>query len=100
MGERNMAIEFKNVMEEIVLLKVDEIMKTVDICQCEQCRLDIASIVLNRVPAKYVATTEGSIISKTDSLNKRFEIRLVTEIAKAIRVVRENPHHSKDKVDN
>ena len=48
MGERNMAIEFKNVMEEIVLLKVDEIMKTVDICQCEQCRLDIASIVLNQ----------------------------------------------------
>lgn len=95
-----MAIEFKNVMEEIVLLKVDEIMKTVDICQCEQCRLDIASIVLNRVPTKYVATTEGSIISKTDSLNKKFEIRLVTEIAKAIQAVRENPHHSKDKADN
>lgn len=90
-----MSIEFKNVMEEIVLNKVDEIMKTVDCCKCEQCRLDIASYVLNRVPTRYVATTEGSIISKVDSLDKEFEIQLVTEIAKAIQVVQENPHHSK-----
>lgn len=88
-----MSIEFKNVMEEIVLQKVDEIMKIVDVCQCEQCRLDIASIVLNQIPAKYVATTQGSIICKTDSLDKEFETQLVTEIAKAIQVVRKSPHH-------
>lgn len=88
-----MSIEFKNVMEEIVLNKVDEIFKTVDGCKCEQCRLDIASYVLNRVPTKYVATAEGSLISKVDSLDKEFEIHLVTEIAKAIQVVKDNPHH-------
>lgn len=89
------SIEFRNVMEEIVLNKVDEIIKTVDGCKCEQCRLDIASYVLNRVPTKYVATKEGSIISKVDSLDKKFEIQLVTEIAKAIQIVHENPNHQK-----
>lgn len=88
-----MSIEFKNVMEEIVLNKVDEIVCTLDVCKCEQCRLDIASYVLNRVPTRYVATTEGSLISRVASLDKKFEIELVTEIAIAIQVVRENPHH-------
>lgn len=82
-------------MEEIVLNKVDEIINTVEGCKCEQCRLDIASYVLNRVPTRYVATAEGSIISKVDSLDKKFEIQLVTEIVKAIQIVQENPHHQK-----
>lgn len=86
-------MELKNVMEEIVIQKVDEIITTMDCCRCEQCRLDVVSYVLNQFPSKYVATSEGQLISKVDSLDKEFEIHIVMETVKAIQMVKENPHH-------
>lgn len=90
-----MSIELKNVMEDVVVAKVEEIMNTMPCCRCDQCKIDVVSYVLNRFPSKYVSSNEGSLIGKLDALDKEFEIQLVTEIVKAVQIVNECPRHHK-----
>lgn len=55
-----------NILEEEVISRVDSLytevleMKTAWLtCDCEQCKLDTAAYVLNRLPAKYVVSGRG-----------------------------------------
>lgn len=86
-------MEIKNAMEEIVIQKVDDIMSTMGCCTCQRCRLDVVALVLNQFPAKYVATDQGRLLSKIDCLETKFNVKLVSEIVKAINKVTELPHH-------
>ena len=59
-------INIHNMMEEVVLEHVNTLYDQVKAkgsswltCDCENCRLDTASYVLNRIPAKYVVSGRG-----------------------------------------
>ena len=88
-------IVFKNLMEEYVLNTLDHMRKNLDCCQCEKCRLDIASYALNRLPAKYVATSQGEIMTKIFEFNTQFETQVMAAITNAALVVKEHPRHVK-----
>lgn len=88
-----MQIILRNVMEDYVILTLDRMLDSLDCCKCEQCRLDIASYALNRLPSKYVATTQGELMTKLCSMDNQFEASVMTEIAKAVKVVNEKPRH-------
>ncbi len=88
-----MQIILRNIMEDYVILTLDNMIENLDCCQCEKCRLDIASYALNRLPSKYVATTQGELMAKLCSMDTQFETTVMTEIAKAVNVVKENPRH-------
>lgn len=88
-----MSIVLKNVMEEVVLRKIDELVDNLGCCKCEQCKMDIASYVLNRVKAKYVVSLEGELMSKLDSLSVEFDIDVVKHIVEAAQIIKKNPHH-------
>lgn len=90
-----MSVVLKNIMEEIVIRKVDELIGGLGCCKCEQCRLDMASYVLNRVKPKYVVSLEGELLSKLDSLSVDYEVDIVANIVKAAQVINNNPHHKK-----
>ena len=87
-------IVFKNLMEDYVLNTLDHMKKNLDCCQCEKCRLDIASYALNRLPSKYVATSQGEIMTKVFEFNNnQFETQVMAAITSAALVVKQHPRH-------
>lgn len=88
-----MEIVLRNLTEEIVLKKLDDLMNSIHCCKCEQCRLDIASYALNRLPAKYAATTQGELLSKLDVLEPQFDTMVTTVILQGGMIVKQYPRH-------
>ncbi len=55
----------KNLVEEHVLAAYDVLKAHVpNFCGCPVCRGDVLVYALNRVPARYVATREGSVVTE------------------------------------
>ena len=90
-----MDIILRNLMEDVVIQQLDELIEVFGCCHCEQCRLDIASYALNRLPPKYVVTTQGELLTKLDSLDLQFEANITTAITQGILLVSQNPRHNK-----
>ncbi|HBR02225.1 MAG TPA: competence protein ComFB [Ruminiclostridium sp.] len=86
----------KNYMEEIVWNSLDEVLKDVNMCHCERCRLDVVAKALNSLPAQYVVTERGQIYSKINNLKAQFEVDVISAITKAAIIVKNNPRHSAD----
>ena len=87
----------KNHMEEVVFNQMGSVLKDMDICRCEKCSMDIAAIVLNELPAKYVVTDRGVLFSKIDALQQQFEIGVTTAIIRAAQIVQKSPMHERSK---
>lgn len=83
----------KNYMEDVVAHKTDEIMKLMNTCKCEKCRLDVIAISLNNLPSKYVVSDKGELYSKVNELQQQFEIDIETQIIKAVILVNKSPKH-------
>ncbi|XOQ44671.1 MAG: Late competence development protein ComFB [Clostridium sp.] len=83
-----------NVTEDLVQQKLDEIIDTLDCCQCERCRLDMILYALNRMSPKYVSTDLGRAYAKWDSMSSQFEIDLLTVLYEAAKKVKMNPRHN------
>ncbi|HWR61146.1 MAG TPA: late competence development ComFB family protein, partial [Clostridia bacterium] len=79
--------------EELVSTKTDELLKLMNMCQCEKCRLDIIAIALNELPTKYVVSEKGELYTKLNELEQQFEIDVETAIVKAAVLVSKNPKH-------
>jgi len=82
-----------NVLEELVREKVDSSVKSLDMCQCEKCRLNACAIALNALPAKYVTTTKGALMALLAASNLEYQTSVQVEVIKALNVVKENPMH-------
>ena len=87
-----------NITEEIVLEKLSDMLEREefkDVCKDQDCLLDMATYALNRLPAKYVATSQGEVFSKTEELEQQHSVDVVSVVTRAIKVVSENDHHDK-----
>ncbi len=84
-----------NVMEIMVNETVDEILRVnKDICSCSRCRLDLAAVALNNLPANYVVTTEGEVIKRINALKQQFKVDIICALTEALTVVSKHPHHT------
>lgn len=92
-------VVLKNYMETLLIEKLDEVIDQLDCCKCKKCRMDIMSYALNRLPPKYVATYEGQVYSKLDTLSVQYETDLMCALYQAAKVVGANPHHSEESKD-
>lgn len=88
-----MQIILRNIMEDYVIVILDRILENLDCCKCEKCRLDIASYALNRLPSKYVATTQGELMTKLCEFDNNFEAQVVAALTLAANVIKQNPRH-------
>ena len=88
-----MQVILRNIMEDYVIVMLDQILENLDCCKCEKCRLDIASYALNRLPSKYVATTQGELMTKLCEFDNQFETRVMAEITRASEKIKKNPRH-------
>ncbi|MDR1687943.1 MAG: late competence development ComFB family protein [Clostridiales bacterium] len=83
----------KNFMEDMVADTIDSVIKNMDICDCEKCRMDITAIALNSLPPKYVVTRKGQLFTKLSVLQHQFDADLISAISKAAVIVSERPRH-------
>jgi len=86
----------KNYMEDVVLAKLPVVMKQLNMCECDNCRLDMLSIVLNKLPPKYVVTAKGTMYAKLAHLQSQFDIDILTYLSQAADMVKKNPRHEED----
>jgi Late competence development protein ComFB. len=85
--------QLKNVMEDIVFERMNDLIKEMNCCNCDICRNDIASYALNRLPAHYSCSNKGALITKVEASDLQFGIAITSTLAGAIQLVKQNPHH-------
>ncbi len=89
-------MDVKNNMESFVKDHLDEVLrKFPECCQCEQCRRDIVVLALNHLPPRYVNSDMGDIYTRLDAYDSQEGAMIIQEIAKAVKVVAQNPRHTK-----
>lgn len=69
-------MEIRNLMEDAVKAVVDELFELeskdhrLGYCVCDQCRLDVACYVLNRIKPEYIVSSRGFAYSEKEGLDK------------------------------
>lgn len=77
--------ELINLMEETVLRKIDQLWPGTNYCKCEQCRLDIATYALNRLPAQYVQSMKGKVLYRFESNSMQRDIEVTVAVGQGLR---------------
>ncbi len=80
-------------MEAVVSDAIGDIKKHYDFCDCEHCRMDIAALVLNKVPPRYVVTTKGDSYGRADLLALQKNVDITSLVLEAIKIVQQQPRH-------
>ena len=97
-----------NLMEDLVIQNVDIMYDQVKeanaawlTCDCENCRLDTVSYVLNRIPPKYIVSGRGVTHASETLNNKQFMADVNALILEGMRTVSstKRPFHSNDRKD-
>ena len=81
-----------NLMEETVLKKIDQLWPGTNYCKCEQCRMDIATYALNRLPAQYVQSLKGKVLYRFESNSMQRDIEVTVAVGQGIEIVGKSPH--------
>ena len=84
--------ELINLMEETVLRKIDQLWPGTDYCKCENCRMDIATYALNRLPAQYVQSLKGKVLYRFESNQMQRDIEVTVAVSRGIEIVGQSPH--------
>ncbi len=89
--EKNDVILY-NVMEKLVLNKLDATLKKMNCCRCDRCKEDIIAIALNNLKPMYIVANKDNINQKIHELGD-IGSEVTTEVIKAVLTVRKNPRH-------
>ena len=97
-----------NLMEDLVIQNVGLMYEQVKeakaawlTCDCENCRLDTVSYVLNRIPPKYIVSGRGVTHASETLNNKQFMADVNALILEGMRTVSstKRPFHTNDRKD-
>lgn len=58
-----------------------------DFCGCDLCRADVLVYALNRLPARYVASREGTVITELDLDRQQTRARIDVVVMEGLRQV-------------
>lgn len=80
-------IQFKNRVEEHVREAYRRLTTHFpSVCHCPVCQADVLVYALNRLPAKYVASTEGHVVTElnldTDQMRATIDVTMIEGIRK------------------
>lgn len=90
--------KLNNITEEIVLETLEKMLEREefsDVCKDEKCLIDMATYALNRLPAKYVASSKGEVFSKTEELEQQHSVDVLSVVTQSIKIVSENKNYNK-----
>lgn len=82
-----------NIIEELVKQEVDELIKGVDMCRCDKCKLNVCAIALNSLPQHYVTTKKGALLAKVQDMGISYSTEVTVEVMKALMIVKKQPLH-------
>ncbi|MCX7995345.1 MAG: late competence development ComFB family protein [candidate division WOR-3 bacterium] len=89
-----MEIKPENYIEKIVREELDSLYKRdTTICKCPNCYQDIMTLTLNNLPAMYVSSDIGHIMTMFNLSKDQLQAQVLVELLKAIEKVRQNPRH-------
>ncbi|MCL2170351.1 MAG: late competence development ComFB family protein [Defluviitaleaceae bacterium] len=88
-------LEIRNYMQNLVLDQLENVLDSLNACQCENCLHDILAISLNNLPAKYVVTKKSELYSKLANLQAQYDVDVVAAIAQASAIVSRAPRHDR-----
>lgn len=91
-----MAMEYRNLMEDIVLQNLDTVMTAEGGCTCDACKSDVAAFALNHLQPHYVATRQGRLMVKLQSYEFQSRADVVAAISEAALMVAKNPRHGRE----
>lgn len=81
-----------NVMEELVVSRLDTTLMRFNCCKCNKCKKDIAAIALNRLPAKYIVIDENDTVKRKEAEDK-YASDVTGALVQAILAVKKEPRH-------
>lgn len=84
---------YRNLMEDLLEERLNEIYPSLGCCTCEICRDDILAFALNRLPNMYVVCPTGEVYSKLYVLKQQHDADVVAALTQAATMVTENPRH-------
>lgn len=79
-----------NVMENLVLRKVDSVIGRFNVCSCDRCRCDICATALNMLPPRYIVA-KPDVMAKVES--EIHEKAVIDALIKAVIKIRSHPRH-------
>lgn len=83
-----------NSMEAIVSEFLGELLEEYpDVCKCPNCKREMASFALNRLPPKYTTTYLGELYTKSSVLDCQSRTDIVRALTLGIESVKNNPRH-------
>lgn len=83
----------KNILEELILLKLEKTMDHFGICTCEICKDDVMAFALNNLQPRYASSTGGDVMIRFGMNSEQGQAELLTAISKGIERVKNNPRH-------
>ena len=90
-----MAVEYRNLMEDIVLQNLDAVMEAGGCCTCDACKSDVAAYTLNQLAPHYVATRQGRLMVKLKSYELQSRADVVAAISESAIMVSQHPRHGR-----
>lgn len=81
-----------NLMEELVLAKLDLTVDRFNCCKCDKCKKDIAALALNRLPPRYVVMKEQDRERRKQN-EEAYSTEVTGALVQAILVVKKQPRH-------
>ncbi|GAB6098749.1 hypothetical protein JCM16358_06280 [Halanaerocella petrolearia] len=87
----------KNLLRLEVEDKVDEILEErEELCDCNQCREDIAAVALSNLEPRYAGSEEGRVlIDSIDISSTQTKMDILRVVIEAAEKVQDRPHHNR-----
>lgn len=79
-----------NIMERLVLDKLDSAFSKFNCCKCDRCKKDVVALALNKLAPKYVVAEQDRL---RDFIAVQTQTEVTTALVQAIITVRANPRH-------
>lgn len=81
-----------NIMEDLVIAKLDSTLLRFNCCKCNKCKKDIAAIALNRLTPKYIVMNENDL-QKRQGIEEKYSSDVTGALVQAILAVKKEPRH-------
>ena len=81
-----------NLMEELVISRLESTLMRFNCCKCNKCKKDIAALALNRLAPKYVVINRDDE-EKRKAAENEFGSEVTGALVQAIMVVKKEPRH-------
>jgi len=89
-----MDIKPENYIEKIVREELQRLYEQdPSLCRCANCYQDIMTLTLNNLPAMYVTSDVGHIMTMFNLSKDQLQAKVLVELLKAVEKVKENPRH-------